>query len=63
MPPALDVRIEHDQIMITREDRQYRIRGLEQKQSPLRLNVRIMASRDDLVYLDTIDLTKACARN
>ena len=60
---SFDLSIENDQIVITREDRQYRIRGLEQNLSPLRLNVRILASRDDLVYLDTIDLTKARARN
>jgi hypothetical protein len=36
-PPGLDLRIEHDQILIMRDDRQYRIRGLEQNQSPVRL--------------------------
>lgn len=61
--PALDLRVEHDQIVITRDDRVYRIRGLEQATSPLRLNVSVLVSRDDLVYLDTIDLTKARARN
>lgn len=61
--PALDLRVEHDPIVITRDDRVYRIRGLEQNTSPPPLNVRVLVSRDDLVYLDTIDLTKARARN
>jgi hypothetical protein len=52
-PPSLDVRIEKHQIVITQDDRPCRVRGLEQNQSPWRLNVRIMASRADLAYLDT----------
>ncbi len=58
-----DLRIEDDQIYLTRGDRQYRIRGLEKNLCALQLCVSILATRDDLVYLDTVDLVKARARN
>ena len=58
-----DLRIEDDQIYLTRGDRHYRIRGLEKNLSALQLCVSILATRDELVYLDTVDLVKARARN
>ena len=58
-----ELRIEGDQIHLTRGDRHYRIRGLDKNLSALQLCVSILATRDELVYLDTVDLVKARARN
>ncbi len=49
-------------LVFTREDRRYRIRGLEKNRSTCTLKVNLMASRDDLVHLDSLDLVKAGAR-
>ena len=59
-PPVLT--IEENQIIFVRDDRRYRIRGLEKNHSLLQLKVNLMASRDDLVHLDTLDLVKARSR-
>ena len=45
-----------------RDDRRYRIRGLEKNNALGSLKVNILASRDDLVHLDAIDLVKARSR-
>ena len=44
------------------ENRRYRIRGLERNTSPHKLQVNILASRDELVHMDTFDLCKASSR-
>ena len=44
------------------DTRHYRIRGLENNHSPHQLRVNILATRDDLVHLDTLDLCKASTR-
>ncbi len=54
--------IEENQIVFVRDDRRYRIRGLEKNTNAYTLKVNIMASRDDLVHLDTLDLVKARSR-
>ena len=43
--------------------RRYRIRGLERNYSPQQLKVNVLACRDDLVHLDTLDLYRARSRN
>jgi DNA primase len=43
--------------------RRYRIRGLERNHSSQQLKVNILAARDELVHLDTLDLYKARSRN
>ncbi len=57
-----DFLIEENQIVFIRDDRRYRIRGLEKNTNTYTLKVNIMASRDDLVHLDTLDLAKARSR-
>jgi hypothetical protein len=42
--------------------RRYRIRGLEKNNSSQQLKVNILAARDELVHLDTIDLYRARSR-
>lgn len=45
------------------DQRRYRIRGLERNHSSQQLKVNILAARDELVHLDTLDLFKARSRN
>ncbi len=54
--------VEDSQVTFTVDDRLYRIRGLEKNTSTLTLKVQLMASRDDLFHLDTLDLAKARSR-
>ena len=42
--------------------RRYRVRGIQRNLSPHQLKVNVMATRDDLVFMDTFDLCKARAR-
>ena len=42
--------------------RRYRVRGLEHNPSPQQLRVNILAVREELVYLDTLDLYQARSR-
>jgi hypothetical protein len=51
-----------DHVVIKRGDRMYKIRGLEKNMSSLSLRVSIQASRQDAVYLDSIDLMRSAAR-
>ena len=44
-------------------NRRYRIRGLDRNNSSQQLKVNILAARDELVHLDTLDLFKARSRN
>ena len=57
-----DLSIEEDQITFVRDDRHYLIRGFEKNTNAYTLKVNILASRDDLVHLDTLDLAKARSR-
>ncbi|KAA5538996.1 hypothetical protein FYK55_25710 [Roseiconus nitratireducens] len=52
-----------DQITFVRADRFYRIRGLEKNASTCRMAINLMVSRDELVYLDALDMVKARSRN
>jgi PAS domain-containing protein len=54
--------VEHNQIIFARDDRRYRVRGLEMNNALGSLKVNILVSRDDLVHLDAIDLVKARSR-
>ena len=54
--------VEDEQVTFTRDDRRYRIRGLEKNTSPCTLKVNVMASRDELVHLDMLDFVKARSR-
>ena len=63
-PPKEDdsLIVEDNQVTFTCEDRRYRIRGLEKNTNVCMLKVNLMASRKDLVHLDTLDLVKARSR-
>lgn len=67
-PPSLtdasdpNVTVEDDQVIFTADDRRYRVRGLEKNTTAYQLKVNLMASRDSLVHLDSIDLAKARSR-
>ncbi len=61
-PPTDDLILEESQVTFIRDDRRYRIRGLEKNNALGSLKVNILASRDDLVHLDAIDLVKARSR-
>jgi hypothetical protein len=53
---------EGQHLLFTRDDRTYRIRGLEKNNNLLQLKVNLMVSRQSLCHLDVFDLTKASAR-
>ncbi len=57
-----DLTIDNGQLLFTRDDRHYRIRGLEKNTSTCTLRVNLMANRDSLVHLDSLDLVKARSR-
>ena len=61
-PDTDDLIIEESQITFVRDDRRYRIRGLEKNTSATTLKINLMAWRDDLVHLDVLDLSKARSR-
>lgn len=50
------------EVHVTIDTRHYRIRGLEKNLSPHQLRVNILAQRDELVHMDTIDLCLAKSR-
>ena len=52
-----------DEVHLSFGIRNYRIRGLETNHSSQQLKVNILAQRDELVHLDTLDLFKARSRN
>jgi len=54
--------INDGQISFQRDDRLYRIRGLEKNTSSTTLKVNLMVSRDSLVHLDSLDLVKSRSR-
>jgi hypothetical protein len=57
------IEIKGDEVHLSFEgQRRYRIRGLERNHSSQQLKVNILAARDELVHLDTLDLYKARSR-
>ena len=59
---APTIKIEESEVIFTCDDRRYRVRGLQKNTNPCSLKVNIMASRDELVHLDSLDLAKARSR-
>ncbi len=57
-----ELTVHDNELIFQRDDRRYRIRGLEKNASLIQLKVNLMASRDGLVHLDTLDLVKARSR-
>ena len=59
-----DIQVEASdhEVTITIDTRRYRIRGLDKNLSPHQLRVNILATRDELVHMDTFDLCKAKSR-
>jgi DNA primase catalytic core len=51
-----EVRAEGDEITITREDRRYRVRGLQKNLSAEVLKVNVLVSRQEDFHVDTLDL-------
>ena len=51
-----------EEVHVTIDTRRYRVRGLKKNLSPHQLRVNILATRDDLVHMDTFDLCKAKSR-
>jgi len=62
--PKQDITVESkcEEVHITIDTRRYRIRGLQKNLSPHQLRVNILATRDELVHMDTFDLCKAKSR-
>jgi len=58
----MNVETKGDEAHVTIDTRHYRIRGLQRNLSPHQLRVNILATRDDLVHMDTFDLCKAKSR-
>ena len=61
-PPTDELILQDNQLLFHRDDRQWRIRGLEQNASTCTLKVALMVSRDTLVHVDSLDLVKATSR-
>ena len=57
-----DVELRGDEVHLAIDTRGYRVRGLERNQSAQQLRVNVLATRDELVHLDTLDLCQARAR-
>ncbi len=62
-PATFELTVTPTHIGFTRGDRHYQVRGLERNMSSLTLRVCLQATRQDLIYLDTLDLVKARSRN
>ena len=60
--PSFECIVTPQQITFIRGDRLYKVQGLERNMSSLTLRVSLQVSRQDLVYLDTLDLVKARSR-
>ena len=60
--PHAQLRVEGECVLFTRDDRSYRVRGLERNLSGMQLNVSITATRLELVHVDTLDIVKARLR-
>ena len=62
-PATFELTVTPQHIAFTRGDRHYQVHGLERNMSSLTLRVCLQATRQDLIYLDTLDLVKARSRN
>jgi hypothetical protein len=62
-PATFELTVTSQHIAFTRGDRHYQVHGLERNMSSLTLRVCLQATRQDLIYLDTLDLVKARSRN
>ena len=60
--PLEDVEVREHEVHIQLEDRHYRVRGLEKNLHSHQLRVNLLAERQELVHLDTLDLYKAKSR-
>lgn len=54
--PELEVEITDNEIIITQDDRRYRVRGLEKNLSLARLHVNLKVDRMDAMHINTFDL-------
>ena len=61
-PSTLRIEQHGDEVHVHLDTRFYRIRGLAKNMSPQQLRVNILATRDELVHMDTFDLCKAKSR-
>lgn len=61
-PQDIHVELKGQEVHVRIATRHYRIRGLEKNLSPQQLRVNLLATRDGLVHLDTLDLCKAKSR-
>jgi hypothetical protein len=59
----LQIEIRGTDIHLELGTRRYRVRGLERNLSTQQLRVSLLAARDELVHLDTLDLCQARARS
>jgi DNA primase len=60
--PDLQVDVSDHQVIITRDDRRYRVRGLAKNTSYDQLKINVMASRNGAMHIDTLDLYDARRR-
>jgi DNA primase catalytic core len=61
-PPAVPTEVKEQGIVITVEDRRYRIRGMEKNLGFDALRVNLLASRGEALHVDTLDLYGARSR-
>lgn len=61
-PVDIDTQINEQETVITLGDRRYRIRGLEKNTQLNQLKVSILVSQEAMLYVDTLDLYAAKAR-
>ena len=54
--------VDGNDVNLTVETRHYRVRGLEKNKSAHQMRINVLATRDDLVHMDTFDLCKARSR-
>lgn len=57
-PREPEAQVNGDEIVIEREDRRYRIRGLAKNLSPEVLKINLLVARQDSFHVDTLDLAQ-----
>jgi len=60
--PAIEAEINDNEINITLGSRSYRVRGLEKNTNLNQLKVNVLVTHEDVMYVDTVDLYAAKAR-
>ena len=55
-PAPIDAEVTDTDVVMTFDDRRYRVRGLEKNHSLERMKVNLLVSRDGLMHVDTLDL-------